>query len=345
MQALILAGGKGTRLRPLTTQIPKPIVPLMNRPFVHYQIDSLVRAEINDVVLSLNYQADKIESILGDGSELGARIRFVTEPNPLGTAGACRFATGNLDDTIVVLNGDVLTDIDITELVRFHRRKKAKATIALFPVENPSAYGVVVTDRDGHVKRFVEKPSPKEVHRIGTNNINAGIYVLEPEVLSMIASGKTASFEYDVFPNLLKEKVPFFGFIMSGNYWRDIGSPQSYLAAHLDILSGRVNMPGNRILSEGIATGSSNALVSKDCIVGNRARIVNSVVGPGTHIHDSAVIENSVIWSNSLISASAEISGSVIGHGCHIGRNVTLKNGVLGERTYLADYSRLHFPA
>ena len=160
-----------------------------------------------------------------------------------------------------------------------------------------------------------------------------------------IASGESSSFEYDVFPALLKEKVPFFGFVMSRQNWRDIGSPQSYLAAHLDILSGKVNMPVHRVFSTGSSNGSSNALVRKDCVIKKQAQIVNSVVSPGTHIQDSAVTENSVIWSKSLISASAEISSSVIDHGCHIGRNVTLKNGVLGERTYIADYSRLHFPA
>jgi len=342
MHALILAGGKGTRLRPLTSQIPKPIVPLMNRPFVHYQIESLVGAGIQDIVLSLNYQPDKIQSILGDGSELGARLSFATEPVPLGTAGACRFAARDIHDTIVVLNGDVFTDLDVTRILKFHRQKRAKATIALFPVSDPSAYGVVVTDREGNVSRFVEKPTAEEAASIGSSDINAGIYVLEPEVLRLVAHGEAASFEYDVFPNLLKENIPLFGYIMSGNYWRDIGSPQSYLAAHLDILSGIIKVAGRQSDMNGKATFASNALISEDCLVGTGARIINSVIGPGTQIEDSAVVENSVVWSDSVISASAEVRRSVIGHGCHIGRSVSLRNGVLGERTYLADYSKFH---
>ncbi len=317
----------------------------MNRPFVHYQIQGLIRAGIKDVTLSLNYQPDKIESILGDGSSIGARLRFVTEPNPLGTAGACRFAAGDIQDTLVVLNGDVFTDVDIARVVQFHHKNKAKATIALFPVQDPSAYGVVVTDQEARVHRFVEKPTSEEAARIGSTNINAGIYVLEPEVLQLVPFGNNASFEYDVFPYLLTENIPFFGYVMSGNYWRDIGSPHSYLAAHLDILSGVVRLQGDPAQLESGSSFPSNVLVSKDCEIAKGARIVNSVIGSGTRIEDSAVIENSVVWSNSLISASADVSASVIGHGCHIGRNVSLKNGVLGERTYLADYSKFHIPA
>ena len=321
----------------------------MNKPFVHYQIEGLLRAGIEDVVLSLNYHPEKIEAVLGQGSGLDAKLRFVTEPTPLGTAGAFRYATEGVRDTTVVLNGDIFTDVEISRIVRFHRQKGAKATIALYPVPDPSSYGVVVTDRDDRVMRFVEKPSKEEAARLGASNINAGIYVLEPEILNMIAPGVVTSFEYDVFPHLLSEGLPFYGYVMSGNYWRDIGSPQSYLAAHLDFLSGAIKLPETQRYGRNDGDRSRkitrNAVISEHCVVSDGARVVNSVLGPGTHVDESAVIENSVVWSNSMISASAEIKGSVIGDSCHIGRNVSLNNGVLGERTFLADYSRLHIPA
>src|SRR5687767_10669758 len=176
MQALILAGGKGTRLRPLTVYTPKPIVPVLNRPFLLYQIDILRRAGIADITLSLNYQPNKIEFLLGDGSGFGVNLRYVTEPAPMGTAGAYKFAGGNLRETTVVFNGDILTDVDISKIIEFHREKKAAATIVLTPVENPSAYGLVETDEQGRVLRFLEKPKPEELANLATKNINAGIY-------------------------------------------------------------------------------------------------------------------------------------------------------------------------
>lgn len=340
MHALILAGGKGTRLRPLTTQIPKPIVPLMNRPFAHYQIDSLVRSGIDDVVLSLNYQPDKISSILGDGSEIGAKLRFAVEPSPLGTAGAYKFAAGDFPGTTIVLNGDIFTDIDFAQILQFHQENRSMATLALYPVTDPTAYGVVVADEKGRIKQFVEKPSKELAKRLGACNINAGIYVLEPEILELVKPSEPTSFEYDIFPKILQLGLPFYGFVMSGNYWRDIGSPQSYLAAHMDCLSGVMAPSFGTPFRQQETRGLPMAIVSEDCLVSEGARIVNSVLGPGTHVEESALIENSVIWSNSRISSSAQIKSSVIGDRCHIGKNVSICNGVLGERTFLADYSR-----
>ena len=207
MKALILAGGKGTRLRPLTVYTPKPIVPFLNQPFLLFQLNSLRRAGITDITLSLSYQPDKIEQILGDGSDYGVNLRFITEPAPMGTGGAYKFAAEDLRDTTVVFNGDILTDVDIEQVLEFHREKAAEATIVLTPVENPSAYGLVETDADGKVLKFREKPTPEELTDLTTNNINAGIYILEPSVLDIIPKGENTSFEYKVFPDLLaKEK-------------------------------------------------------------------------------------------------------------------------------------------
>ena len=238
MQSLILAGGKGTRLRPLTMHTPKPIVPIANQPFLLYQIELLKRADVRDVILSLSYQPQKIEDKLGDGSDYDVRINYTVEASPLGTAGAYRHATDLIKETTIVFNGDVLTDIDLNEVIHFHREKNAVATIVLTPVANPSAYGLVETAADGRIRRFLEKPKPEEVT---CNTINAGIYILEPKVLDYIPQGESFMFEYGVFPALLKSEEPFYAYVWEG-YWRDIGTNASYLQANLDVLAGKVNL-------------------------------------------------------------------------------------------------------
>lgn len=343
MQALILAGGKGTRLRPLTVYTPKPIVPVMNRPLLLYQIEVLARAGIKDIKLSLSYQPDKIEDVLGDGSEFGVRLQFITESSPLGTGGAYKFAAGDSKETILVFNGDVLTDMDISELVEFHRDKKADATIALAPVDNPSAYGLVETDGDGKVQCFVEKPTTDDCAGISANTINAGIYVLEPTILDLIPKNEATSFEYKVFPDVLEKKLGFYGFNLDNSYWRDIGTPASYLAAHRDLLSGAVDSARPPETSADIATKAfvdKRSVIGEGCIIKPNARVINSVLGPGVHVDEKSVIEDSVIWAHTRVSAFAEVRGSVIGRSCYIGRNVTVGDGcVLGDKASLPDYS------
>src|SRR5690348_5793224 len=197
MQALILAGGKGTRLRPLTVYTPKPIVPICNRPFLLYQIDTLRRAGVTDITLSLSYQPEKIEHQLSDGSEFGVKLKYMVEPQPMGTAGAYKFAEDLIREPTVVFNGDILTDLDLKTVIRQHKERGALATIVLAPVENPSAYGLVETEPNGRVRRFLEKPKTDE---ITVNTINAGTYILEPEVLDLIPKGENHSFEYGLFP-------------------------------------------------------------------------------------------------------------------------------------------------
>src|SRR3954451_19087146 len=236
MKAILLAGGKGTRLRPLTIHTPKPIVPIFERPFLHYQLDLLKRVpEIDEVILSLNYQPRRIEEIFGDGSATGLSIRYVVEPAPLGTAGAVRYAGESLTESVVVFNGDVLTQIDLAAVIRLHRERKAKATIVLTPVENPSAYGLVETDASGNIRRFLEKPKPEE---ITTNNINAGIYVLEPDTFDRIPSEVAWSIERSYFPSLIERNETFVGYVYDG-YWIDIGTSEKYWQVHRDIMDGR----------------------------------------------------------------------------------------------------------
>lgn len=346
MQALILAGGKGTRLRPLTVYTPKPIVPLLNRPFLLYQIEILRRAGIEDITLSLNYQPDKIEQLLSDGADYGVKLRYLTEPQPLGTGGAYKFAEDALRETTVVFNGDVLTDLDVSEVVAFHLKKAAEATIVLTPVENPAAYGLVESDADGRVQRFLEKPNAEELAGLTTKNINAGIYILEPSVLDLIVEGENTSFEYNVFPDLLKNKREFFAFVMDENYWRDIGTPESYLRAHHDFLSGQIKVfeleesAGAEISHTAIVDQTS--IVGANCIIKPNARILNSVLGAGVHVEEKAVVENSVVWAHTRIASAAQIKNAVIGRSCHIGRNAAVGSGaVLGDKTTLSDYTRV----
>jgi mannose-1-phosphate guanylyltransferase len=346
MQALILAGGKGTRLRPLTVYTPKPIVPFLNRPFLLYQIEILRRARIEDITLSLSYQPNKIEDIMGDGSDFGVNLRFITEPSPMGTGGAYKYAAENIRETTVVFNGDILTDLDISKVVEFHRAKKATATIVLAPVENPSAYGLVETDANGRVLRFLEKPKPEQLSNLTTNNINAGIYILEPEVLDLIPAGENHSFEYNVFPDLLAQNRAFYAYVLGENYWRDIGNPESYLQGHHDFLNGQIKgfEVENSVKSDISHTAivDKNSFIEDDCIVKSNARIFNSVIGKGVLIEERALIENSVIWSHTRVSSGAEIRGAVIGRSCHIGKNAVVTEGaVLGDKTSLTDYTKV----
>jgi NDP-sugar pyrophosphorylase family protein len=345
MQALILAGGKGTRLRPLTVYTPKPIVPVLNRPFLLYQIEILRRAGIKNITLSLSYQPDKIEDLLGDGFEYGVKLTYVTEPAPMGTGGAYKFAANQFRETTVVLNGDILTDLDIFKVIGFHQQKRAEATIVLTPVENPSAYGLVETDEESKVLQFLEKPKQEELAGLTTKNINAGIYILEPGVLDTIPDGENYSFEYNVFPNLLNQKKSFYGFVMKETYWRDIGTPQSYLQAHQDFLSGQIKGFRTEKTNESdVATAAvvdQHSVVGENCVIKPNAKIINSVIGAGVHIEEKAVVENSVIWAHTRISSAAHIQNAVIGRSCYIGRNVSVSKGaVLGDKTSLTDYTR-----
>ncbi len=346
MQALILAGGKGTRLRPLTVYTPKPIVPVVNRPFLLYQIDVLRAAGITDITLSLSYQPDKIVHVLGNGSELGVNLRYITEPSPMGTGGAYKFASAALRETTIVFNGDILTDLDVGEVVEFHQSKKAEATITLVPVDDPSRYGVSEVDGDNRILRFIEKPQADELARLNINTINAGIYILEPSILDIIAQDVNRSFEYDVFPDILRRELPFFGYVMRDKYWLDIGTPASYLKAHHDFLAGRIaGLDSGSNAESDVATRSEidkRSVIGEGCTIKPGVRISNSVIGAGVYIDEKAVVENSVIWSHTRISSFAEIRDAIIGRSCHIGRNAIVSEGtVLGDKTSLTDYTRV----
>lgn len=346
MQALILAGGKGTRLRPLTVYTPKPIVPLMNRPFLLYQLEILRKAGIKEIILSLNYQPDKIRQILGDGSNFGVDLSYITEPAPMGTAGAYRFAAKEIRETTVVFNGDILTDSDIFKVIETHKSRQAEASIVLKSVENPSAYGLVETDEQDRVLRFREKPKAEEIAELTTRNINAGIYILEPSVLDLIPEGENYSFEYNLFPQLLENRSNFYAFVMENEYWRDIGTPQSYLAAHQDFLDGKISgfelVRTKNFDSATAAFIDNKSLIGEDCVIKPNAKIINSIIGNGVHIEEKAVVENSIVWSHTRISSASQITNAIIGRSCYIGKNAEVGSGtVLGDKTSLTDYTKV----
>ena len=351
MKAILLAGGKGTRLRPLTLHTPKPIVPIFNRPFLHYQIDLLKQVpEIDEIILSLNYQPRRIEEVFGDGSDVGIKIRYVVEPAPLGTAGAVKYAGDKLTESVVVFNGDVLTQIDLDAVIRLHRRRNARATIVLTPVENPSAYGLVETDANNNITRFLEKPKPEE---ITTNNINAGIYVLEPDTFDRIPSDIAWSIERSYFPSLIERGETFVAYIYDG-YWIDIGTPEKYRQVHRDIMDGRfaaapfAGLPSPRTVIAPDARIEDGAVVEGPCFIDEGVQVKAgtrigpySVIGRQSQIDEEVVIEGGIVWPNCRISRDSVVRDAVLGRNCHLGRSVSVNSGaILGDKTSLTDYTR-----
>ena len=351
MKAILLAGGKGTRLRPLTVHTPKPIVPIFNRPFLYYQIDLLRQVpEIDEIILSLNYQPRRIEEIFGDGEGLGLKLRYVVEHMPLGTAGAVRYAGDSLTESVVVFNGDVLTEVDLGAVLRLHRERKAKATIVLTPVENPRAYGLVETDEAGNVRRFLEKPGEDE---ITCNTINAGIYVLEPDTFDRIPKDTAWSIERSFFPSLIERGETFVAYVYDG-YWIDIGTPAKYLQVHRDIMDGNYSAPpfDGAVKLAWVAPGAriepgvelhGPCFVDDGAVIKTGTRVMPySVIGRHTHVDEAAVVDASIVWPNGWIGREAHVRGSILGRNCHVGRNALLETPlVLGDKTVITDYSRL----
>lgn len=344
MQALVLVGGEGTRLRPLTRTAPKPIIPLVDRPFIRYMIDWLGRHGVDDVVLSIGFLAHGIREGLGEEIPGGPRLRYVEEPDRRGTAGAIRFAEDLLDERFLALNGDVLTDLDLSALMRRHDESGATATLALYPVEDPSAYGLVRRREDGEITEFLEKPDPAE---IDTDEISAGAYVLERSVLEMIPPDREFSIEREVFPRLVGNGL--YSRRLEG-YWMDIGTPERYLQASWDILEGRVESePGERVdarhvyIDEAAAADpaagvAGSAFVQAGAAIAAGAEIgPRAVIGPGCAIGEDACIAGSVIHGGGAIGAGAKVTGSILAPDVRLGeRAVVEADCVLGEGATVA---------
>ena len=350
MKAILLAGGKGTRLRPLTLHTPKPVVPIFDRAFLHYQIDLLRQLpDIDEVILSLNYQPRRIEEVFGDGAGTGVRIRYVVEPSPLGTGGAIRYAAQGVTDTVVVFNGDVMTNVDVAAVVAMHRERQAKATIVLTPVDNPTAYGLVETESDGRVRRFLEKPNPDE---ITCDTINAGIYVLEPDTFDRIPKDVSYSIERAYFPSLIERHERFLAYIDRG-YWIDIGTPEKYVQVHRDMFDGKFGggVFGSAEHSKPIVSDEARidegAVIEGPCFIDAGAHIKKgakigpySVIGRSVLVEEDADLRDTIIWPNSRIGQDAVVHGPIIGRNCHIGRNAVLKRqAVIGDKSQLTDFT------
>jgi mannose-1-phosphate guanylyltransferase len=332
LQALILAGGEGTRLRPLTETIPKPVIPLVGRPFISFMIEWLRGHGVDDVVLACGFMADDVRAVLGDGGALGVRLRYIEEPKPLGTGGALKFAEELLDERFLMLNGDVLTDIDVTAVIEQHARTHATATLALYPVDDPSAYGLVRLNDDRSVSEFLEKPSPEQ---IDTNLINAGAYVLERRVLdSMPPAGTNVSIERDVFPTLVGDGL--YGYAASG-YWLDIGTPDRYLQATFDILDGSVRTEiggelatAGGVLSDGAAVDGevvAPALIGRDATIAADATIgPYAVIGARTSVAEGAIVSRGVVFSDAVVGEGSTVTGSIVGADVQIGRGCTISD-------------------
>jgi len=340
-KAVILVGGEGTRLRPLTNGIPKPMMPVLNRPFLEHTIAYLKQNGIDFTILALSYLPEVIQAHFGDGSRLGVELAYAVEHSPLGTAGAVKNAERYLDSTFVVLNGDIFTNLDLAEMFAFHRRKGAKATIALTHVDNPCAFGVVETDDTGRVRRFVEKPKPDEAP---SNWINAGIYILEPEILEYVPQNRHYMFENGLFPHLLELGEPVYGYRFHG-YWLDMGTPEKYLCLNCDLLSRKeksalisglsqdeVRCDGDVIIHPS-AQIEGPAIIASQCQIGQRVRIKGPVVmGPGCFIADEVSLEEVVLWRGVSIGAGATLKQCVIGDAAEVEAGAQLINRVLPPR-------------
>jgi mannose-1-phosphate guanylyltransferase len=331
MQALVLAGGEGTRLRPLTLTVPKPVMPLAGRPFLSFMLDWLRGHGVDDVLLSCGFLAHAVEDVLGDEYE-GMQLRYVHEDSPLGTAGPMRLAAdeGLLADRLLVLNGDVLTDMDLTAEVEQHQATGARATLALVAVEDTASYGVVPTKDDGQVEAFIEKsegPAP-------TNRINAGAYVLERSVADEIPAGRAVSFEHEVFPKLVGEGL--YGFAAAG-YWIDIGTPARYLEATYDLLAGQLesSLPPrdetDSLIYDGCITSGARigplSVLGRHCSVGDRSTIERAV------LHDSVIVGAQSSVTEAIVAEGARLEDDVrVEPGAVIGAGATVSEGTVVER-------------
>ncbi len=320
MQALILAGGEGTRLRPLTTTYPKPVVPLVDRPFIGFMLDWLRSHGVDEVIMGCGHMADGVQAVLGDGSGFGIKLSFLVEPRPLGTGGALKFAEDKLDERFLMLNGDVLTDLDLTAQIAQHEATGARGTLALTPVEDPSAYGLVRLTGEGAVTEFVEKPSADQ---IDTNNISAGAYVLERSVLELLEPGKPASIERDVFPRLVGDGL--YGYVGEG-YWMDIGTPERYLQGTFDILEGTVETEVAARMGPGFASVAGDvesagriipsALVESGCRIGAHSQVGGRVVlERGVTVGEHTTVERAVVLEGATIGSNCTLSGCIVGAG------------------------------
>ncbi|MDP8954431.1 MAG: mannose-1-phosphate guanyltransferase [Actinomycetota bacterium] len=351
MKAVIMAGGEGTRLRPLTSNQPKPMMPLVNRPMMEHIVTLLQRHGFDDIVVTVAFLANNIRSYFGDGSEFGVRMVYATEETPLGTAGSVRNAMDELDERFLVISGDVLTDIDISKVMAFHDQRGAVATIGLTAVDNPLEFGIVITNDDGSIERFLEKPTWGQVF---SDTVNNGIFVLEPEVFDFIPPGRPVDFSAEVFPALLEQGKPLYGYVCDG-YWEDVGTLEAYMRAHADALDGNVELdvPGFRMaggvwLGEG-AEVEPGAEIVGPAAIGDNSRVLAgarlgryTVLGSNVMVRGEADLERVVVHDNAYVGTGVRARGTVIGRSCDLRAGARCEDGVvIGDECFVGEQAVL----
>jgi len=348
MKAIILVGGQGTRLRPLTVNTPKAMVAVLNKPFLEHIISHLVSHSITDIILAQGHLSQPITDYFGDGSHFGAHLVYTTEDKPLGTGGAVKNSESRLGDSFLVLNGDIFTDLDISSMIAFHRDKKAELTISTTPVDDPTSYGLIETDADSRITHFLEKP---DWHQVTTDMINAGTYIMSSSVLKMVPVDTHTSFEREVFPRLLKEGRPVYAY-SSDAYWIDIGRPESYFELNTDLLLGKSRRyllkTSNEVIIGSSCQIAPSATITGPVIIGDNCSIgeivvINgpSVIGDNCQIADGAVIEESIIWNNVDMSQSCHIKKAIIANHCCLGSGISVYDSLLSDNVKMADGCRL----
>ncbi len=347
MKAVIMAGGEGTRLRPLTSNCPKPMLPLANRPMMEHIVTLLKKHGIDEIVVTVAYLANQIRTYFGDGSEFGVKISYATEDQPLGTAGSVRNAMDELDERFLVISGDVLTDIDLGKIIALHEEKSALATIGLVAVENPLEFGIVITRDDGSIERFLEKPTWGQVF---SDTINTGIFVLEPEIFDYIPADRPVDFSSEVCPKILEDGKPLYGAVATG-YWEDVGTLESYVSAHKDVMDGRVHVdvPGFELgrgawLGEGAdvhpdARIEGYAIIGENCRVEAGARIGDyTVLGSNVRVRGDVDLERSVVHDNAYLGEGVRLRGSVVGRASDLRRGARCDDGsVIGDECFIGE--------
>jgi len=338
MKAIILAGGKGTRLRPLTAHLPKPMVPLLNRPCMEYSILLLKKHGITDIGVTVQYLGDEIKEYFGDGSNWGVNIQYFEETQPLGTAGGVKNAEAFLDERFLVISGDALTDFDLTQAIAFHEEKQSMVTMLMKEVDDPTQYGVIETDPSGRIIRFLEKPSWNQVF---SHTVNTGIYILEPEIFSYYAKGVAFDFSKDLFPLLLAENKPMFGVNLKG-YWSDIGSLSVYRSTQFDMLDGKVNVelrakeiaPGifaeNEVSIENSANLVGPVYIGTNSVISSQVKLGSyTIIGSHNWLQRGVSVRETIMWNHNIVGRNAEVTGSTINHLCRIGEQTHIGNGVV----------------
>ena len=349
MKAVIMAGGKGTRLRPLTSNQPKPMISIANKPCMEHIVNLLKRHGFEEIVTTLGFMPEVIEDYFGDGSAWDVKMEHSVEEEPAGTAGSVKLAEDKLTERFIVVSGDALTDADLSKAVEFHEKNGAEATLVLQEVDDPSEFGIVVVDDEGKVERFLEKPDPEEVF---SYTANTGIYVLEPGILEEIPADEEYDFADDLFPKLLDEGRPVYGYVTEKPYWEDIGNIDQYLDAQRAVLGGEVKgieIPGSEVTVDGVFVGRDTKVVEEQlkapAVIGDNAEISAgaqvgpyTVLGPNVSVESGAKVVGSTVAEGATIGENAELDGALVGRSCKVGANAHLmKVSALGDNVEVGE--------